>query len=405
MIPALLGAAVFVPGHLFGWLVEWLWLGATCAVSALVVAKRGIGGNLAGWSGTTWLTLFGVAAALSCLTVGASIGVRHAAFYTRDLAELVRLPIYALFCIVLASAAGRWNASAVDRVIASSVAFVIVCSLVYLTKVPVMYEVLNDFLYSDAKVMFDAGYIRMSVPFANPNFLAFYLLLVLAYTAFFSPRPLVFFAALVALFLTGSRSGWLAVLPILATAYGTYAYRVTTRSLGFGTLLVWAAPLATAALAIHFSQELHQFARLAELVEALGEGSVSGVQTADVRLAAAEQLLYWAERAPLLGWGPGRGLGIDVADNQYLSWALAWGAVGTTLMITALGMLFGRLLLSAQDPTRWFGTIAFGLAMAAMLFTGDFLENYRLFFVLVAVVQACYLAPRASASEPTTRSS
>lgn len=400
VVPALLGAAIFVPGHLFGWLVEWVWLGLTCFVCTLVIARRGVSGSLAGWSATTWLALLGAASGLSCVTLAASVAVRHAAFDPRDLVEMVRLPIYALFFIAIATADRRWNSIAVDRAIALSIAFIIGCTVVYFTRVPVLYQFLNDFLYSDAKVMFDAGYIRISFPFANPNFLAFYLLLVLAYTAFFIPRPLVFMGALMALFLTGSRSGWLAALPILIAAYTTYAYRVTTRSFGLGTLLVWSIPLASAALAIRFSEELQQFTRLAELVNAVGDGGIAGVHTADVRLAAAGQLLRWVERAPILGWGPGRGLGIDLADNQYLSWALAWGAVGTTIMLVTLGMLFVRLMLGARDPVRFIGALAFAASIAAILFTGDFLENYRLFFLFIVVVQACHLAPPSTGRDP-----
>lgn len=395
--PTLLGIAIFVPGHLFGWLVEWLWLGATCLASLLVIARRGIDGALAGWSGTTWLTVFGIGTALSCVSVGIAVAVRHAPFDTRDVAELVRLPIYALFCVVLATCADRWNPAAIDRVIALSIFFVIGCTVVYFTKFPVLYEFLNEFLYSDAKVMVEAGYVRISYPFANPNFLAFYLLLVMAYTGFFSPRPSIFFGALVSLFFTGSRSGWLAALPMLAVAYFLYAFRVSTVSLGRGTLFVWAIPAVLVALAIQFSGELQQFARLAELIDAIGDGGgVSEVRTADVRLAAATELLGWVERAPLLGWGPGRALGIDVADNQYLSWALAWGILGTSLMITALGMLFGNLLVSARGAAKLAGAFAFTLSLAAMLFTGDFLENYRLFLILAAMIQACHLSFMAS---------
>jgi len=137
--------------------------------------------------------------------------------------------------------------------------------------------------------------------------------------------------------------------------------------------------------------ELKTISRFAELLTAVeGGGGVSGVTSARARLNTTSILYDWLSRSPLLGWGPGRAYGLDVADNQYMSWAVAWGALGV-LPILFIGAVSGlKLLRVARTAVEQVGILSLGASICMMLVTGDFMENYRLFFITVMILQTIY---------------
>jgi hypothetical protein len=101
-------------------------------------------------------------------------------------------------------------------------------------------------------------------------------------------------------------------------------------------------------------------------------------------------MLDWVEMSPLLGWGPGRALEFDVADNQYLSWIMAWGLIGVAIIVV-IGVVAALHLWSvALGRVNKLGVLGLLGGIGAMLVTGDFLENYRLFFLTVVYLHVFY---------------
>lgn len=157
------------------------------------------------------------------------------------------------------------------------------------------------------------------------------------------------------------------------------------------TLIAWLFPVAAAGLVITFWDQLTYFSRLVELVDALEGGGIGNVKTADVRFETVERLLMWFERSPLVGWGPGRALMLDIADNQYVSWLVNWGAIGAGILISLMVALLGNLIMSSQNSRHFIGATSLMMSVLIMIFTGDFLENYRLFFLMLMFLQVFYI--------------
>jgi hypothetical protein len=376
--------AIFIPGHMFGWAVEWSWLAFMTLYCAIAVGLRPWQGETLGVSVPLWALLFGVLSGVSALSLIATV-LRGEVINARDVAEMLRFPIYGLMVCFFAVGIGRGGFTGIGRVTRLAILYSLACSVVYQFKVPVLYPVV-DLLYSDAKVLFGVGVIRVPFPFENPNFLAYFLVLALSYFCFFSRSLLFVLLTLVLLFLTGSRSGWLSggvVLGCFALAdmIGPSLFR-RTLSLGILALVV--------TLTIVYWQQLTSFARVAELVNALQGGDLGGVDTARIRLEGLAYMLNWVELSPVLGWGPGRALEFDVADNQYLSWVIAWGAVGLAIIVVIGVIVALRLWAVAMGRVKKLGVLALLGGLGLMLATGDFLENYRLFVLTLVYMHVLY---------------
>lgn len=393
--PCLLVVAVLIPGHMFGWALEWAWVMATAGIATLAILRSGRGGELIGVDVKTITLLMAGLIAISCLAYASTIA-RGEYVTFRDMAEMARWPVYLLFMLLIAALVPRWSVRGVDRVLRFIVWFILACSAIYLLEVPPFYQVLSSTLYADAKVLVGIGYIRIPFPFENPNFLAYFLLLVLAHFAFFARNLLYVAMCVVLLFLTGSRSGWIAA-GILLVAFaigevlpGGAEHRAKSRFAALSLIAV-----GSAAATVYWEQ-LTAFSRFSELLESVQTGDFGEVNTAQIRLDAFQRLLIVYQESPLWGWGPGRGMEIDVADNQFLSWLLAWGVVGTALLAALGAATFTASLCAARRRAHVVGTWAIALSIGAMLFTGDFLENYRLFFITLVMLQTNYVVSRST---------
>jgi hypothetical protein len=82
-------------------------------------------------------------------------------------------------------------------------------------------------------------------------------------------------------------------------------------------------------------------------------------------------------------------------DNQYILWGLRNGLLGALMIVTGLGLVSVRLILSQRANTlALIGAATFAVAIAVELTTGEFLNNFRLFFVTWFLGTAIVRRPR-----------
>lgn len=369
---------------MLGWAVEWTWLAILVLFCAISTGLRKWQGEVVGVSVELWALLLALLCGISALSFVVTL-LRGQPIDQRDVAEMFRFPIYGLMISFFAVRIGRGEFAGIDRVTRLAVIYALVCAAAYQFKIPGLFPVVQA-LYSEAKVLFGVGVVRVPFPFENPNFLAYFLVMALAYFCFLRRSIPFMLMTLGLLFLTGSRSGWLAGLAVmscfaLAEMIGPSLLR---RTLSLGILA-----LSITGVVIYW-EKLKSFARVAELINALQGGDLGGVETARIRLDALAYMLDWVEISPLVGWGPGRALEFDVADNQYLSWIMAWGLIGLTVIVVIGAIVALRLLSVAAGRVNKLGVLALLGGIGAMLATGDFLENYRLFFLTLVYVHVFY---------------
>jgi len=385
LLPLLTFIAILVPGHMLGWAIEWTWLALTVLFCLIAMALRPWRGESMGISVQLWALIFALLCGVSALSISVTL-LRGQPINERDVAEMLRFPFYGVMVCFFAIRIGRGQFAGIDAVTRFAILFSLACAAAYQFKIPGVYQLLSGVIYAEAKVLWGIGVIRVPFPFENPNFLGYFLILALAYFCFLRRSVLFVLLTLVLLFLTGSRSGWIAAMAVLgcfalADMIGPSLFRRVV-SIGVLTLIVLGA--------ITFWEQLSTFSRVAELVNALQGGDLQGVDTARIRLDALATMLDWVEMSPLIGWGPGRALEFDVADNQYLSWVMAWGVVGIAIIVVLGAVIAFHMLSVAVGRVNKLSVLGLLGGIALMLVTGDFLENYRLFFLTVVYVHVFY---------------
>lgn len=393
MAAVVFATAVFIPGHLFGWAVEWMWLAFAAGlgmVACLLSCQKLVAPcNL---PASAWIGLHLLLEIV--IVAGAVHAVANEGFPLgqRDLVELVRLPVYALFGLLIGTLTMRRDERFTDRILRAMVLLLCLGAVAMILQLPVLYPMLNA-LYAEAKTQVGMGVYRFSMPFQNPNFLAFVLLPTLAWFLFFRVNVPFALLALAGLGLTGSRSGWIAALPILLCAYVYWLGAAAWKGWTLRAILLMLLPVGLGTAAIANLETLREIQRLAELLDALEGGGITGVQTAAIRLSEGARLFEdYVAVSPFIGWGPGRELGVDVADNQYMSWALMYGLVGACLLALLLGAMFLQSLLTTSSMRHLIGMGALGVSIMMILITGDFLENYRLYFFSVFMLHVMFQA-------------
>ncbi|MEQ1579255.1 MAG: O-antigen ligase family protein [Steroidobacteraceae bacterium] len=395
-IPPTVLLVLFVPGHLFDWSVEWAWLGLQLLMAALWFSMpQNRMASTAGIGPLTWVScfvLFSLCGFVGSMYGGTILGLEASA---ADLSDLLRFLISIPLVLFVGSAIREAASDAVARALKLMVLFNLVCSAIVLLPVPVASNLVM-LVYEGAKVQYEFGQIRIGIPFANPNFAALVFLLSFSYFAFFSKSPLFAALCLVSLFITGSRSGFIATLPLLMLAYVRVMNWGLSRPSALLVLVVLhAIPLYYLA---RVAAALEGFGRVMELIQAVQVLDISQVETAAIRFATVENALQFIRESPFFGIGPGRAYGLDVTDAQLVAWPLMYGIPCAIL----IGGLFSSMFLSIAWRTRKRGyslaAIATLMSFFLMLATGDFMKNYRLFFISVLIVHCMGLI----ATRPTS---
>lgn len=389
-IPLSILLVMFVPGHMFNWAIEWVWLGVQLVLSLtwLFVVRRAVF-PVAGIQPQVWTGFFllvTLVGALSAVNAALVLNIRTS---NSDLSDLMRFLIF----IPLALFIGAHERDRLPDQLAKVLKLVIVYNLTTATLILLNVPILGDALmviYGEAKIQFDFGHIRIGIPFTNPNFAALVFVLALGFFAFFRKSPVFVVLALVSLFLTGSRSGLLSAAPILlaiyvmglSRAFRQFKFLVLMASLHV-VALIWVAQAIEA---------MGGFGRIVELIEALQAGNLAQVDTASIRMDLIREALRFVDRSPLLGIGPGRSYGLDVTDSQLINWPVAYGIPMALLIYGFFAWMFLSALRLAPSFEPRMGLWATMAAFFLMLSTGDFMKNYRLFYISVLIAHGIYLA-------------
>ena len=172
-------------------------------------------------------------------------------------------------------------------------------------------------------------------------------------------------AALLLVFLEGSRPSWAAALLLASAALAERFYENLLRGRArfpaqlalLSVVLFLAVPVAVVrSLSSRAADETHAGASGAEALRAI-------------------------RRSPVLGLGPARYEPASSVDNQYLAWLLRGGALGVAVILVAAGIVALRLLQPADgDVARQLGAAAFIGCVLLMLLSGRFLDSFHLFF-------------------------
>jgi len=305
---------------------------------------------------------------------------------TVDLPDLFRFVIYLPLVLFIGSAIDERDIEGISLALKLVVVFNIMAAVALLADIPVVSNALM-LIYADAKVNYDYEFMRIGIPFTNPNFAALIFMLCLSYFLFFE-RSLKFAAlSVISLFVTGSRSGWVSAMPLVLLAYVNQL-----RVISFRNPIHMATFIAFHALFIYnfgkLAETAQGFVRLQELLQSL-DGSGSGffeVETASVRLDIANDVSEYIKRSPWLGWGPARSYGLNVIDSQLLSWSLTFGIPGAIVIAGFFAFLFVNIARRAVRSEQAVAAMVTLMSFFLMLSSGDFMRNYRLFFISVLLI-------------------
>lgn len=388
--PVLVAGAFFVPGHLFGWAFEYLWLALQLiALTIFWIKNREPLQSTAGVAPNVWLyvllaiTLSGIISAVygyAVLSIPPDLA---------DAFDLLRLAISIPLVIFLGTMITSKNLNKILLVIKTGIIFNLLCTVILLYDLSPLADLLK-ILYEEAKVQLDANNIRIGIPFANPNFAAYIFILLLSLFLFFEKSVLFSLLLIISIFFTGSRSGYLATFPLIFLAY-LQIMLSSLRNQKYALIFVCANAVV---LFFAYSTEIlfGTFNRVNELVDAYIWGSFSEVESAAVRLNVIADATAYISSSPILGVGPGRSLGFDVVDSQLVAWPLNLGIpAALTLYVIFFAPSF-QLAIKTTKPSQKFAALATGLSFFMMLGAGDFLKNFRLFYLTFAIFQCLHIS-------------
>ena len=399
-VPASIFFVMFVPGHLFSWAVEWLWLGiqVLTAIVLMFVVRQTVC-STAGIKPQVWTGFFllvTVCGAASALHAAVVLNIKTS---TNDIPDLLRFLIFIPLALFIGATSTSSFAAQLERVLKLVIVFNLITAALLLLNVPGFASLLMV-IYGEAKIQFDFGHIRIGIPFTNPNFAALVFVLALGYFSFFRKSLVFATLTLVSLFLTGSRSGLLAATPILMAVYLLYVVRAMRKPRLLILLLVLhAMAIVWVAQAL---EAMGGFGRIVELIEAVQAGNLAQVDTASIRFDLIKAALGFIERSPLLGIGPGRSYGLDVTDSQLIAWPVMYGIPLALLIGGFFLWIFTNSLRLASSGELVLGILATAASFFLMLSTGDFMKNYRLFYISVLIAHGIYLVVAARQKEHVT---
>lgn len=382
-LPSTLFLVLFVPGHMADWAVEWLWLAGQLAIAlAWFLVLRGPLRPVAGIRPALWTGLFLLVTAATCWSMLYSVFALDMKIGLSDIPYMLRFLIFIPLALFVGSTADETLGDDIARALKMVVLFNLFAVVVLLARLPLLFDAML-FVYEGAKVHYDFGYVRIGIPFTNPNYAALVFILAMAYFAFFKRSPLFFGLALASLFFTGSRSGLLSAMPILVVAYFMLLGRALKNARVAIVLLILHAALFTVAAQV--VDAAADWRRLIELTDALQAGDLAQVDTASIRFDVVREAMAMIGKSPLFGIGPGRSYGFDITDSQLVAWPLLFGVPLALLVSVFFAWIFFGGAFRARTPVLRWGMCATALAFLLMLTTGDFMKNYRLFFIVVLV--------------------
>lgn len=388
---ALVWLSIFLPGHLYEWWVERAFSAGVLLFACLLMLLRRASPRARRFSLQAGM-LFFLIQFLYTASYVYSVGVRGIDTGLRDYFELARYLILWGFVVCVIRHFDEPARRAVERAAAASLYFALFVLACFVFTVPVLTDLFKHRIYADTKTFVDYGILRLAAPFENPNFLGFYAVEVLAFMLFFARSRLRLLhagAALLVLGFTGSRTAWAGASIVLCAALAVYAYLGSLRASMRHAAQLCLALFVLILVGTHYSQRILQSSRVNRVVYAAQRGGIQNEANAAHRLEQARYALEFIRQSPWLGWGPSKYETMVYVDNQYLLWLLRSGIVGTAFILAALALGILRFLSSMEgDVLAFVGAVAFVLAVALMLLAGQFLDNFRLFFLTVFLMAA-----------------
>lgn len=389
-MPFSLVLVMFVPGHMFNWAVEWAWLGLQMVLSiSWLFAYRNRLMRVAGIAPPVWTGFFLLVTAvgfLSCLHAAMVMNMQTSA---SDIQDVLRFLIFIPIALFIGSADRTLFADQVAKVLKWVIVFNLITSAILLLNLPGLANAVLA-VYEEAKLQFDFTHIRIGIPFTNPNFGALVFVLAISYFVFFRKSLLFVVLATVSLFLTGSRSGLLSAVPIFVAAYGLYVAKSFRNAKIMLVLLALHIVVIVSLSALLDAMGGSQ--RTGELLDALAAGDLGQVGTASIRFELVQQALTFIERSPWLGVGAGRSYGLDVTDSQLIAWPVMYGIPVALMIAFFFAWMFLGAIRKAHSYEHILGLLTTAVAFFFMMSTGDFMKNYRLFFITVLIAHAMHLA-------------
>lgn len=386
----LIALALFVPGHLFGWALEWIWLATQLIAGgiAMMFVRQSYQAT-AGVPAMVWAFALTALTFTGCLSAVYGHTIVGIPFDNGDIVDLVRFIFFIPLALHIGASLEDRHLDAVVKLMKLCILLNIGCSIILVLELPILFDGVLA-IYREAKVQYAFNHIRIGIPFANPNFAALIFTLMLAYFLFFGRSIRYAGFAILAIILTGSRSGYIAATPLLLLAYFEFLFRSATD--GKRAALLFAIHGAAFFAASSLADTFGGFSRVSELVTALQGGDLGQVNTANIRFELIDNALKFIQASPVFGVGPGRALGLDVVDSQLVSWPLNYGIPAALLLYSLFIAPMAILAVKALQPIHRFAAIATLLAFFLMLGTGDFMKNYRLFYLVLVLMHLMHLA-------------
>lgn len=386
-LTVVLWLAIFIPGHLFDWLVERGFVAFFCIIAIVSLFQYGLPKRVWHFDFSVFIALFFILQISSLLAFLLTINT-HSEFIPghRNYIELARFLIWFLFFSFLLIYRKLSFIQPFEKAVRFSLFFSLFVFLCFVIDFPIMTTLFKDFMYADTKTAIQlGGWIRLAVPFENPNFLGFYLLMILTYILFFYDKQrqsiMLLFFTLVLVFLTGSRSAWFASLIVsLFFVLSAIVESISERrfSSSFVMLLLFLSGLLLGLLT--FYEDIINSVRLQMVVNAVNEGGILTEPNVAARIEMVENAWEYFISSPLIGWGSSKSM-IDVVDNQIMIWAVNNGSIGTLIIFGFFILIFYFQIWSSAIMRHRFGVLAFWTACLIMLQTGAFLNNFRIGFI------------------------
>lgn len=396
--------AIFIPGHLYEW-----WVERAFAATVTVVGLFTLFAMPALWESRRDARRAGMFFFLIQFFFVASF-VYAVAFLgletgPRDIFEVGRYLFLWVFVVYLLRHYDDRVRRSTETAAAASLYYSILVGMCYLRYVPELTPFFRYTLYAHTKTFVNYfGTLRLAAPFENPNFLGFYAAQVLTYMIFFSRSPLRLLhiaAAMLVIFFTGSRTAWVILAIALCSAFGVYGYMAVVRlRLKFAVQLGLALIIFVAA-GINYSDRILKNSRLQAIFSAVHKGGIQHEENAAGRLEQNIAVWEYFKTSPILGLGPSKYATFDYVDDQYALWFLRNGAAGALLIISGLGLVALRLVRSQRgDLVAYVGAGTFVAVIAVALLTGEFLNNFRLFYLTWFLGMAISRRPRGADAAP-----
>lgn len=383
--------ATFLPGFLLHFWLERALVVVVVAIAAVALAghlgEPVRGGRAAGrlfWAFFCVEWLYVLAFLVSQSRFAPGIGFR-------DLIEVPRYAVWAVF--VPGLTLFRFDKRIVERfevAIIGSYLYSLFVFAAYVVHVPVLSSFLVGDLYANTKNAIQlGGWVRLAAPFGNPNFLAFYLVLTLAYWLFFCRariRALAVVMALCLTYLTGSRSGWGASSIVLVIFGASAIHRLGVAGRRREAAAAALGVCALVAIAVLNHDAISGATRVATIERAIKAGEIGELSDVAGRINMTIHAWHLFTALPVTGWG-GSKVGVaSVIDSQYLLWLVRNGVAGTALIGVIIVSVFLSHWRKASEIAAKYGVVAFWGGAALMLATGAFIDNFQLGFIFCLLV-------------------